>query len=440
MDTLNYLGTLLIGGNVVFLTLAAIFFFFLVPLFKPRMNEAARSLIYSEGWVCAFNAFSYLLWVIAEFIYPQGGIYEIADNSALYHILIYVDLMALPISMQIGYAITTGKRTTFKQFAAFAAVYIAFMIVDTAWKVPYLFEAAHFLTVVLCAVQLAWYWKFIHKFDRRLLEICSNIDGRKMNWYLWIQVPLFAMAVLYIPLCYLIHGEWADIVYDGLFLLVMIFVVAGVFVYRVDDMTMKLIAENFKEVTGKELDEVTGVNITTEEIKDATEKIQDKVEVVQEAIQGTLEKAEEATAVQSAETTPAEAQTEESVQEAPAFEIPAAAPAPVVEVKSYDFTEQMKKLEAEHFYLNPDVNIDWLTRKLGTNRHYVSDYMSRILHMTFYEYVNSLRLQHAERLITSGREKVNQVAYSSGFNSDHTFRRLFKERYGCTPTQYLKQA
>ena len=36
-------------------------------------------------------------------------------------------------------------------------------------------------------------------------------------------------------------------------------------------------------------------------------------------------------------------------------------------------------------------------------------------------------------------EKVSQVAYSSGFNSDHTFRRLFKEKYSLTPTQYQKQ-
>lgn len=104
-----------------------------------------------------------------------------------------------------------------------------------------------------------------------------------------------------------------------------------------------------------------------------------------------------------------------------------------------DFQNGMKRLENEKFFLDCDVNIDYVAAKLGTNRHYVSDYFNKVLKVTFTQYINTLRLNYAESLIRERRIKMSQVGYSSGFNSDHTFRRLFKEKFGCTPTEYVKK-
>lgn len=101
-----------------------------------------------------------------------------------------------------------------------------------------------------------------------------------------------------------------------------------------------------------------------------------------------------------------------------------------------DFAELMRGLERERFYLDSNVNIDWVANALGTNRHYVSDYFNKVLHISFSEYINNLRLEHAVNLLRSGRVPHSQVSYSSGFNNDHTFRRLFKQKYGCTPSQF----
>lgn len=101
-----------------------------------------------------------------------------------------------------------------------------------------------------------------------------------------------------------------------------------------------------------------------------------------------------------------------------------------------DFAEKVRELERQRFYLDSDVNIDWVASELGTNRHYVSDYFNKVLHVTFSEYINNLRLEHAVNLLRSGRVPQSQIAYSAGFNNDHTFRRLFKQKYGCTPSQF----
>lgn len=105
-----------------------------------------------------------------------------------------------------------------------------------------------------------------------------------------------------------------------------------------------------------------------------------------------------------------------------------------------DFNEEIRKLERNKFYLDGDVNIDWVAKKLGTNRHYVSDYFNKVLHTTFNDYINNLRLEYAAQLLREGRVQKSQVAYDAGFNNDHTFRRLFKAKFDCLPSQYKENS
>ena len=109
-------------------------------------------------------------------------------------------------------------------------------------------------------------------------------------------------------------------------------------------------------------------------------------------------------------------------------------------VRDYDFEERFKKaFEEENIYLNPKLNVVELAMAVGTNRTYISNYLNRQLHTTFYEYVNHWRVTRAEHLLTATKLGLEEVAYQSGFNSLSSFRRYFTSVIGKTPAAYRKE-
>lgn len=104
----------------------------------------------------------------------------------------------------------------------------------------------------------------------------------------------------------------------------------------------------------------------------------------------------------------------------------------------------MQRLNAEldkvlidsRLYLDPDLDINMLAQALCTNRTYIGR-LFRMRGTTFSRYVNSMRLNHAEELLRTTGKSVMAICEECGF-SDATFRRIFAERYNCSPMEYRK--
>lgn len=61
------------------------------------------------------------------------------------------------------------------------------------------------------------------------------------------------------------------------------------------------------------------------------------------------------------------------------------------------------------------------------------------LHMTPVEYIRSVRLKEAVRMLVSTREPITQIGYACGLGAPSYFGKLFREQYGCTPGEYRKK-
>lgn len=384
ISSIQYLGIMVQGGNIFYFMINAIFLFFIMPRLQPKRNKATVAIHKSLSWLLTLYFVNFCLWIFPELLQGKCGYYQIDKVYPDYNTFLeYLDLAILPLSMVFASTMIMSRMPKPWIIPSILFPYMLYALNDIYGILPFKFyKFAYITTIIVVVVQLAWYAFFIKKFNKRLKDNYSDLDRRNIKWILLTLVPLSLLSILYIPLTMMSNVDELMIIYDLLTFLILSNIVGCALSYKVDDMTIELIDEQMDEIK-----------------KEKNQKV-------------------DVAASDNSKTQPSSNLSN----------------------KFLNFDEIFQKLEEECFYLDTEVNIDWISSKLGTNRHYVSDYLNRVKHVTFYEYVNTLRLIHAERLLKEGNEKMADIAFICGFNSDHTFRRLFKERYGCTPLQYQKSA
>ncbi len=86
-------------------------------------------------------------------------------------------------------------------------------------------------------------------------------------------------------------------------------------------------------------------------------------------------------------------------------------------------------------YWNPDMSLTLISEKFGLNETYISALFKK--HSDSYlNYLESVRLESACKMMLSEKIGINEIAEIVGYNSDQSFRRAFKRRYGISPTSY----
>ena len=99
-------------------------------------------------------------------------------------------------------------------------------------------------------------------------------------------------------------------------------------------------------------------------------------------------------------------------------------------------------MEKEKPFLNPNFRITDLSPKLFTNRTYLSQLINTEFKMSFSDFVNRYRIQHAKTLMDKDMESnysLNYFSEQSGFGSVSSFIRAFKQVEGVTAGTYHKQ-
>ena len=97
---------------------------------------------------------------------------------------------------------------------------------------------------------------------------------------------------------------------------------------------------------------------------------------------------------------------------------------------------------ANNAYVNPQITIKEVAAALSTNTRYLSEAIRNETQQTFNDYVNTLRLEQACRLILSDKFSqmtIEGIAVESGFSTRSNFYRLFRSKYGLTPSELKKQ-
>ena len=99
-------------------------------------------------------------------------------------------------------------------------------------------------------------------------------------------------------------------------------------------------------------------------------------------------------------------------------------------------------MKTEKPHLNPDINLELLSRKLKVSPEYLSAILNSGLNKSFFDFINHYRVEEFKQLCKDPDNKnltLISLAYDSGFNSKATFNRVFKREMNCTPSEYYSR-
>ena len=98
-------------------------------------------------------------------------------------------------------------------------------------------------------------------------------------------------------------------------------------------------------------------------------------------------------------------------------------------------------MNAERAYLRPDLTLPELAKAVDCSVNHLSQVINSGFGMSFFDYVNRYRVDHAKTLLSrldGNGDSVLNIAFSVGFNSNSAFYTAFKKRVGQAPAQYRR--
>ncbi|HBN05965.1 MAG TPA: hypothetical protein DD434_09290 [Bacteroidales bacterium] len=105
--------------------------------------------------------------------------------------------------------------------------------------------------------------------------------------------------------------------------------------------------------------------------------------------------------------------------------------------------EQLKiLLEEKEIFKNPDLRISDVSTFLNTNRTYISNLVNDEFDQSFADLINNYRIKYAIKILEEKNNvnlSISEIGLMSGFLSESSFYRVFKDKVGVSPERYRKK-
>lgn len=96
-------------------------------------------------------------------------------------------------------------------------------------------------------------------------------------------------------------------------------------------------------------------------------------------------------------------------------------------------------LSIEENLSSEKIDITYLSDKMCMSGSTLYRKMKALTGLSTNEYIRKIKMQHAEQLLLEGKFNISEIAYKVGMNSTGYFRQCFKDEFGVSPSDYLKQ-
>lgn len=110
--------------------------------------------------------------------------------------------------------------------------------------------------------------------------------------------------------------------------------------------------------------------------------------------------------------------------------------------KSSDYERIIAYIETQKPYVKTQFSLHDISQALNIPHNRVTNFFNKQLKVPFPTYRNKLRIEHATYLLRSGTHlttSIEGIAEMSGFKSKSIFYKTFKDEYGTTPVDWIRE-
>jgi AraC-like DNA-binding protein len=112
----------------------------------------------------------------------------------------------------------------------------------------------------------------------------------------------------------------------------------------------------------------------------------------------------------------------------------------VTEQRAREIVELLdERVREKSIYLDPDLTLSKLSRKLGVPAKQISIAVNLIYQKNISKLINEYRIEHAKQELLGSEKSVTQIFMACGFQSKSNFNREFSRITGITPSEFKKQ-
>jgi len=87
----------------------------------------------------------------------------------------------------------------------------------------------------------------------------------------------------------------------------------------------------------------------------------------------------------------------------------------------------------------PDFNLEHLSHEIGMSRTHLNRKIQAMTNLSTSDFIRTLRLQRAARLLRGASGTVSEIAYKVGFNNLSYFSKAFRKHFGKLPSDFLRK-
>lgn len=85
----------------------------------------------------------------------------------------------------------------------------------------------------------------------------------------------------------------------------------------------------------------------------------------------------------------------------------------------------------------PTLDVEMLAKNVGLSRVHLYRKLKELTNLSTRDFIRSIRIQQAAKLLKNKKMNISDIAYSVGFNNLSHFSNSFKEQFGMSPKEYM---